>query len=197
MPIINRVYPNDKSPFLRVCHTAMSERWFLPQADVFVDDTKTQTARVIMQGDLKYTCCGFKYQLRPDLCCDWISEGALWLNWRHVGGLVADTLVCVTELKCDIFRDTLAEAGGTTFKCLKSFALLFTLHAETAANEDRHITDLPVDKSVIEKFSEMATKFCSRNRPGTKRTPSLGDRATTPGPIGLFSMMRTKSNCSM
>lgn len=80
-----------------LCETAVAIKVYLTQEDVFAFGTLAHEAYCVMSGQLTYTQrAGCLPHLHVKRCTEvhqeaWISDAALWAEWTHVGGLVADT----------------------------------------------------------------------------------------------------------
>jgi hypothetical protein len=142
--------------FAMICHNAMMEKSYLPHQDIFMENQRCTNARIVIDGRMRYSNALGTSEVGRGM---WMSEGSLWLNWRHVGTLCADgTASQVAELDSKKFRKVIVDRGGLVFRTVRTYAMLFVHFAESEASNDC-TTDMPFSEEVQHKLARRAVDF--------------------------------------
>ncbi|CAJ1416497.1 unnamed protein product [Effrenium voratum] len=181
-------FMSDGSDYLeKVCHKAASERIATPGVDIFVPDGKCEGCIMpVAEGGLIYTrreLFGRKQilhgatgvaALSPS---DRVAEIGLWAVWKYRGHLTSEATCPYIFIDSEAFSELTTSHGGSTFKFLQIFGLLYISHVEDHM-EKGQLTDLAIDDEVIEALKT--------------RTEFFMDVAERGGPGRSFSCLVTK-----
>uniref|UniRef100_A0A7S2VPQ6 Cyclic nucleotide-binding domain-containing protein n=1 Tax=Zooxanthella nutricula TaxID=1333877 RepID=A0A7S2VPQ6_9DINO len=150
-------------PLMRqICHTAMSESSFLSGQDIFLQGADAWTAFHVSENHLVYDCSssftfnrrrssarasartpGFRTRVREN---SWLTEMALWCEWKHRGTAWARATTSVTKLDCREVFAICANADRTIIKGVRIFAIFYVDHIERMEADGLLMQDLPLSE---------------------------------------------------
>lgn len=166
MPSILR----ESTEFLeKVCHGAVDERIARPGIDLFVPDSESEGAIIASSDGLVYTRreIFLRYKqpfvnnstgvvaIRPGMR---LAEVGLWAVWRHRGHLTTETTCPYLFINAADFAEIAQQHGGTTFKYLHIFGLLYVSHVEDTMDKGV-LSDLSADEDELQTLGRRAQTF--------------------------------------
>ncbi|CAE7355252.1 KCNH6 [Symbiodinium sp. CCMP2592] len=165
MPSILR----ESTEFLeKVCHGAVDERIARPGIDIFVPDSESEGAIIASSDGLVYTRreVFLRYKqnfnnstgvvaLRPGMR---LAEVGLWAVWRHRGHLTTETTCPYLFINAVDFAEIAQQHGGTTFKYLHIFGLLYVSHVEDIMDKGV-LSDLSAEQDELQTLGRRAQTF--------------------------------------
>mmetsp|Transcript_114888 Transcript_114888/g.336074 ORF Transcript_114888/g.336074 Transcript_114888/m.336074 type:complete len:978 (+) Transcript_114888:80-3013(+) len=121
----------DSESVLQLCREAVASDFISSHMEVFLPGMAAKYAYYIKLGSLAYDQPNeytfgdevIHVDVQPDM---WLSEAALWSQWKHLGYLTAETLCQVMTINADamwkVLRDHIEVASATAEYC-KNFHL--------------------------------------------------------------------------
>lgn len=166
---------SSRSDFVeKVCHRATTEMLGSPGGDIFVPDGKCEGAIVPVDHGLVYTHrevfnkhshrffegdAGV-VSLRP---YQPLADVGLWAVWKYRGHLSAEATCPYLFISAEEFSEVAINFGGSTFRYLQVFGLLYVSHVEDLIDRGQ-LSDLGVDLEVIDDLKARAEFFMEASR---------------------------------
>ncbi|CAK0790361.1 unnamed protein product [Prorocentrum cordatum] len=130
---------------------------------------------------------------------DWLSEGALWMDWVHQGSLVACSASVLVKVNCDVLRNIIVQGGGPMVVCLRCCAILFAHHLEKGARvPSSHLSDVSLPSEHLTAISMRALQFCKlASRTSSGRYTMVSNQSLPQGaPMPWTAPRRTGCPCT-
>jgi len=153
----------------KVCHTATTEMLASPGIDIFVPDKNCAGAIVPMDQGLIYTHrevfnkhshrrfegdAGV-VSIRP---YQLVADVGLWARWKYRGHLTSGVTCPYLFISAESFSDVAITYGGSMFRFLQIFGLLYVSHIEDLMDKGQ-MSDLQGDLQVIDDLKVRAEFF--------------------------------------
>lgn len=171
-PFLSQFVPMGFQQMSDLCNTAMAERSYRPSQDVFVENQLATEMYFVITGELEYRSdllC-FPIVVRPGSHRRWISEGALWAKWFHLGQLMAQCSCELATLDAKRFRDLVSTSLG----CL-AFSVAVRRHAaaycemvQTSLVTDCSVTDITELPETLKDMVKETWNVCRAYQPRGK-----------------------------
>eukprot|EP00435_Cladocopium_sp_Y103_P061268 s105_g22.t3 len=176
---------SSRSDFVeKVCHRATTEMLGSPGADIFVPDGKCEGAIVpVDNGDsfemaaaVGKEAVGLVYTHRevfnkhshrffegdagvvPLRPYQPLADVGLWAVWKYRGHLSAEATCPYLFINAEEFSEVAITFGGSTFRYLQVFGLLYVSHVEELIDRGQ-LSDLGVDLEVVDDLKARAEFF--------------------------------------
>merc|ERR1740121_3321140 len=99
-------------------------------------------------------------QLHTPQIDDWLAEAALWVEWDHLGLLVALSPASIITLDCCVAR-RIIRTSSHLHKRLRCCALLFAQQLDMLGGfESPEVTDLSLPAPSLRLVGSRASRFC-------------------------------------
>jgi hypothetical protein len=90
---------------------------------------------------------------------DWLSEGALWMEWQHLGLLAARSGGSIVRLDCSAAR-RIIRTSSNLHKCLRCCAVFFAHHLDLHGGiRSPEVTDLGLAEHTVQEIATRASRF--------------------------------------
>lgn len=169
-PFLQEFSEVDQKGFDRLCHQALQEMRISTEHTVFMKKDKAVGMYFVTGGDLDYWKSALQEPV-PVSAGDWLSEIALWVQWRHCGTLSAKCASDVVILDADIFRSVISGCNRITKRLARSYAAAFVRHDCEAVPANGWLSDICCSQEALQALKETV-------RNGSSSSPWLrGDSA--------------------
>lgn len=152
-PFLQEFSEVDQKGFDRLCHQALQEMRISTEHTVFMKKDKAVGMYFVTGGDLDYWKSALQEPV-PVSTGDWLSEIALWVQWRHCGTLSAKCASDVFILDADIFRSVISGCSRITKRLVRSYAAAFVRHDCEAVPANGWLSDLCCSQEAIQALKE-------------------------------------------
>lgn len=90
---------------------------------------------------------------------DWLSEGALWMEWQHLGLLAARSGGSIIRLDCSAAR-RIIRTSSNLHRCLRCCAVFFAHHLDLHGGiRSPEVTDLSLPEHIVQEIATRASRF--------------------------------------
>lgn len=91
---------------------------------------------------------------------EWLAEGALWMEWQHLGLLAARSGGSIIVLDCRAARQII-RTSQNLYKCMRCCAIFFAHHLDLQGGiRSPEVTDLSLPEDSLQDISTHAARFC-------------------------------------
>ncbi|CAE7523511.1 eag [Symbiodinium pilosum] len=111
----------------RLCHQALSEIRVSTEHTIFMKGQQALGMYFVNGGELEYWRSALVDPV-PIQTGDWLSEVALWVNWRHCGTLAAKCQSDLMHVDTDMFKSLIATCSKVGRRLVRGYAASFVRH---------------------------------------------------------------------
>lgn len=170
-----------------ICCRAMTEKFFKPGQELFLEADPAEDMLFLISGSLAYSTEAHLYTVNPD--DGEICEAALWIRWVHVGNLTSVTESDLVSLNASrvmavVSSRRIRSDCQWVLEALREYAMLF---AEAATSQDSRVfargctrmTDLGLPDYDVQEMAKTAAEVIKTDsvpRPPTHMMRAKGSQ---------------------
>eukprot|EP00933_Yihiella_yeosuensis_P007676 TRINITY_DN11281_c0_g1_i5.p1 TRINITY_DN11281_c0_g1~~TRINITY_DN11281_c0_g1_i5.p1 ORF type:complete len:311 (-),score=37.67 TRINITY_DN11281_c0_g1_i5:36-839(-) len=145
----------------RVCHEATTESFTEARHAVFPQHKSCNTIRQLSKGAAELGCTNRRTGRVDDCKVSeglWLSEAALWVDWRHRGCLSTITSCYFLDIDCQKVIQV-AQESPYEYRYLRIFGILLIAHLEDTSRQQQQVSDMPMPKEIVDGLIDRAKGF--------------------------------------
>eukprot|EP00443_Scrippsiella_acuminata_P069913 CAMPEP_0115399448 /NCGR_PEP_ID=MMETSP0271-20121206/14842_1 /TAXON_ID=71861 /ORGANISM="Scrippsiella trochoidea, Strain CCMP3099" /LENGTH=723 /DNA_ID=CAMNT_0002823261 /DNA_START=170 /DNA_END=2337 /DNA_ORIENTATION=+ len=134
-PLFERLRSVDWVCVTKICHLAISDRFVCAEQDLFGAGERALSAMTVTSGEMTYykdreaNSVSLRLKVSTGF---WVSEAALWVHWRHLGTLSANSDCELLAINAKAFRNVLVDRP-----CLEGFRVYAQRFADRLSEDSK------------------------------------------------------------